>query len=121
MRHLRKVEYSESRQPVTIGPRVGVHFFLTKGELWEYEQEWRMMLPLDGAAEVVTVGESKFHLFDYPRDSIRSITLGCRMGEAHKRMMIDTLQQTPALGKPVCLQAAPDADHFRMNTTQIEY
>lgn len=121
IRHLRKVEYSDSRPPVLIDEHAALRLFLTKSKHWEYEQEWRMMLPLSLAAKVIPGAAGGFHLFDYPLECIKSVTMGCKMNDADKTRLIDALRGISASVRPTCKQASPDYEHFRINTTDFKY
>jgi hypothetical protein len=121
IRHIRKVEYSDSRPPVLIDDQAAIRLFLTKSRHWEYEQEWRMMLPLSLAAQVLPSAAGSFHLFNYPLDCIRSVTMGCRMNEVDKTRLIEALRGMASSDRPICKQASPDSGHFRINTREIDY
>lgn len=95
---IRKVEYSNDRDYLTFEDIDDNNFqkiFYKKSEEWGYEQEYRAVLPLSKASKVI--GE-KFHLFDFNRKSIRSITFGCAMDEDKKQEIIELIESDDEFG-----------------------
>lgn len=50
--------------------------FLTKHAEYSFEREWRMILPISEAHEVITRGGHEMHMWHLPPGVIRSITFG---------------------------------------------
>lgn len=73
-RHLRKVIYQQSRPTCAFTEFDGPEFFLIKSEDWSYENEWRLIKSLSDANEI----RGSIHLFSFPPQAVRSITLGIR-------------------------------------------
>jgi len=119
-RHLRKVTYSDSRPSLILSEADGFSPFLTKGLDWSYEAEWRMMLPLFEANQVIGEGPTAVHLFAYPRTAIRSVIFGCRMAEATKRDVIDILQTADEFNRVECYQASIDEEHYRLQFSPVD-
>lgn len=93
-----KVEYSDSRDFLTYEDIDEDNFhmvFYKKSEEWRYEQEYRAVLPLSEASEVKG---GKFHLFNYNKKNIRSITFGCAMDEDKKQEIIDLIKSDDTFG-----------------------
>lgn len=88
---LKKVQYSEERKYLTfedINENKFDDVFYKKSMEWEYEQEYRAVLPLDRAVEV---HNEKYHLFKINKGSINSITFGCAMSKKNKRAIIEII------------------------------
>lgn len=113
-RHLRKVIYRELRPSLVLSEVEDFSPFLTKGVDWSYEAEWRMMLPLSDASEVIGSGPTAIHLFEYPRLSIRSIIMGCRMSESKEDEIRQTLRATDELKEVPCSRVQLDDTHYRL-------
>ncbi|MEA1605735.1 DUF2971 domain-containing protein [Pseudomonas spirodelae] len=114
---LRKVEYSKLRPVVYCdGARLQEDIFLVKSEHWEYEAEWRMFLNLKNADYVVEDEElgKKYHLFSYPIEAVKSVTLGCRMKDETKDAIRKILAAIPEASRPKCLIAKLHVERFEV-------
>lgn len=102
-----KVVYSISRPAITAyDPRVAVEVYatrlitdllLTKGQDWAYEQEWRMVLPLDDEQNYPHEIDGRFHLFPIPREAFRGIVIGARASDATKLAIRTAIEASPEL------------------------
>jgi hypothetical protein len=83
--------------------------FFTKGSEWEYEKEWRMVMPLERAADPV------LGLFQFPPDLVTGVIVGCRMPkEAHEAL--NALLADDDRYRHVALRGAfLDQDHYQLN------
>lgn len=115
LRHLRKVLYSDERPSLTLSQVESFAPFLTKGNAWSYEAEWRIMLPLASASRTLEVGSEQIHLFHFPETSIVRIIFGCRMPEAQKAKIRELIAQIPKLDHIQFAEAAIDHKHYRVN------
>lgn len=120
LRRPRKVQYSEQRPAVLLKGDPGTDMLLVKSLHWQYEQEWRMVLPLVNASEVTKAGGVNYHLFDFPRESIRSITLGCRINPDKRQELLGLLTAEPSLRNATCMQATADPNYFRLNSEVVQ-
>lgn len=78
---LKKVNYSKTR-PLFIDPselQDDTESWLTKSEDWEYEQEYRILLPVE---HTVRYKEMLFYRVD--KESIKSVIIGCQVSQATK-------------------------------------
>lgn len=101
---LRRVRYQENRPIVSLMASGGLEWFETKADAWNYENEWRMFLPLSNAAEVLTVSGNPIHLFSFPPDCVREILLGARCSEQTEgalRVALKMCAQEPTFMKCV--------------------
>lgn len=71
--HPRKVEYSDRKTIVSLADVDGPSLLLRKSLDWEYEDEWRVIKPLDDADKVIS---NSIHLFDLPAAAIEGVILG---------------------------------------------
>lgn len=85
-----KVEYSNNRDYLTFADINDSNFqkiFYRKSKEWEYEQEYKVVLPLSEASII----DEKYHFFDFNKKRIRSITFDCMMDEEKKQEIIDLI------------------------------
>lgn len=101
-----KVVYADDRPAITAyepgmahtAPhieRLITQVLLTKGREWEYEREWRMVLPLNDVKAHPHTVMGRIHLFDVPAEAISVVVLGARVsGETATlvRVALDTQQ-----------------------------
>lgn len=88
-KHLRKVRYSHKRPEVTLfNPSLTKdenmdnwvnNIFWVKSIHWEYEQEWRMIYTLRDCQRIVPSKPYDIYLFPFPKESIKTVYLGCKM------------------------------------------
>lgn len=77
--HLRKVKYvdNSSKTDITLSEMHGDDILATKDKSWEYEAEWRIIVPLANANKTLE-GSDKIYLYSLPLTSISSIIIGAR-------------------------------------------
>ena len=112
LRHLRKVTYSSRRPSLTLSEVKDGSAFLTKGLEWQYEAEWRMIVPLDGASKVIGSGPEAVHLFSFPAAAVTSVILGSRMADDKKAEIQAILSNFPQYAHTHCVQATIDNEHY---------
>lgn len=79
---LKEVKYSKVR-PLFIDPseiEYDTDSWLTKSEAWAYEQEYRILLPIDFA-----VRQQDMLFYEVDKKSIKSVILGCQIGCEKKK------------------------------------
>jgi len=114
LRHLRKVAYCPTRPSLTLADVNDFSPFMTKGEDWTYETEWRMIVPLDEASKIIGEGPQAVHLFEFPAEAITVVILGCRMA-SHKKVEIrQILSDFPHFNHVRCVEAEIDNEHYRV-------
>ena len=112
LRHLRQVTYSSKRPSLTLSEVEDGSAFLMKGVEWEYEAEWRMIVPLADASHVMGTGPEAIHLFSFPAQAVTSVILGCRMLEAKKAEIQALLAALPQYAHTRCVHAAIDNENY---------
>lgn len=78
--HLRKVRYANCQSvktDLTLSEMHGDDILATKDISWEYEGEWRIIVPLASANKTLE-GPDKIYLYTVPLSSISSIIIGAR-------------------------------------------
>jgi len=76
--HLRKVIY-EDMQPIDSISKITTNILIQKNKSWEYEDEWRMLLPLKTANTKITTPEGdEVFLFEIPAAAISHIIFGLK-------------------------------------------
>ncbi|MCY1383567.1 hypothetical protein D9M68_850930 [compost metagenome] len=78
-----------------------------------------MMVDLNDASEVKIIGSNRYHLFDFPRASIRSVILGCRMDDETKMEIHQALNSFDGT-RPTILQCEVNKKMFRLDFGEIK-
>lgn len=118
LRHLREVTYSTKR-PSTSLSDMNFELFLVKSEDWAYEEEWRMLLPLAEANEVIPSKPHDIHLFKLPICSIKSVIFGHRATENTKSIVSTILAGENDKSHIYLYQANIDDQEFKINFEKI--
>lgn len=84
---LRKVIYQKEYPILDVLSDGQVNHFLIKSKDWEYEREWRMLLPQDSSVKKINALEKEFDLYELPSDAIKTIFFGCNTPEHFKNKM----------------------------------
>jgi Protein of unknown function (DUF2971). len=85
LRHLRKIDYRDKPPVINLMNANGAELFFVKSLEWEYEAEWRMLMPLSDSKTVIEKQPFPIHLFGFLPDSVKEVVLGTRMSEENKR------------------------------------
>lgn len=112
---IHKVEYSSDRDFLTFEDIDDNDFhkvFYKKSKEWGYEQEYRAVLPLSKALEVK---DNKYHLFNFNKKCIRSITFGCAMNQENKDIIVEMIKKDDEFGKIQFNHALLNDDDFCLN------
>jgi len=112
--YLRKVLYSERRPSFVLSEVEDFSPFLTKGQDWRYEAEWRMMAPLSSASKIIGDGPTARHLFEYPKSAIKSLIFGCRMTESKREEIRRVIGKTEGYANVPCIGAEVDETRYRL-------
>lgn len=119
LRALRKVIYSSKRPAITLSQPKEEDFFLTKSDHWEYEAEWRMMIPLADATKSIDTGGGAICLFEFPKDAIKSIVFGAKMPEEISRSMMDKVFTIEGYDHLSFFQAKIHPTHYGLIVDEI--
>jgi hypothetical protein len=96
---LRRIRYREERPSVVVTDMT-FDTIMTKGKDWEYEGEWRMLMPLDYAEVMMwPVKDWPIFLFAVPPSAVKTIILGCNAN-------------TDLIARVLSLRANPETEHI---------
>lgn len=87
LRHLRKIEYRDKPPVINLMQTSGAELFFVKSSKWQYENEWRMLLPLSDSDEVISKEPYPVHLFNFPLGAVKKIILGAKIADENKRIL----------------------------------
>lgn len=87
LRHLRKIDYRDKPPVINLMNASGADIFFVKSKKWEYEAEWRMLMPLSDSSMVIEKQPYPIHLFEFPIESVSEIILGARISERDKSVI----------------------------------
>jgi hypothetical protein len=110
LRYLRPIAY-QSERPSLISSSNGFDNFLVKSDHWAYEKEWRMTLPLEMADHVIVDRDREIHLYNYPREAVTAVILGCRISRCDE----DAIREMAAQIKFPVVKAKADERWFKIN------
>jgi hypothetical protein len=114
LRHLRRVEYRDSRPSGPMTGFDGVAVLLVKSQHWAYEREWRILRPLADAEVVQQATPHPICLFRYPGAAVQEIILGANIRPSAKEILAAALASNQTLGHVRLLQALLDGGDYRL-------
>jgi Protein of unknown function (DUF2971) len=118
-RHLRQIEYRNERPTGPLNAMDGVTVFVVKSSAWQYEREWRMLLPLEHASQRIETEKWPIYLFGYPADAVKEVILGASIAKETRGRVIAAALTSGVLPRAKLLQAQlPDAE-FGMSAIEI--
>jgi hypothetical protein len=91
------VVYSVGRYETNLESLDVATLFKTKSEHWIYEQEVRVIRPLEEADKVVLLEDTELYLFSIPPECFVSLRLGCRMSADRRRAITQIVRSDPGL------------------------
>jgi hypothetical protein len=116
---LRHVRYREERPSVVV-TEMTFDNIMTKGKAWEYEGEWRMLMPLDYADVKMPPHQGlPVCLFSVPPRSVKTILLGCNSDNALLARAL-TLREHPETQHIGIARARVDERHFRLHFEAVK-
>lgn len=118
MWQLRKVIYSQHRPEVNLLEAESFSPFLTKGEEWQYEAEWRMMAPLE-SADRICGDRNELHLFRFPASAIRAVILGARASSDLREAIREAIVVNEEYRHVNLYEAKVDSAHYKIHIHPI--
>lgn len=103
------IAYDPSLRVEEYAERLIRNVLLTKGLDWEYEQEWRMVLPLDDPQGFPHTVIDRLHLFPLPSTAVTAVILGARAADA------------TACGVRALLSGRPDFSHVELRQARTSH
>lgn len=120
-RHFRKVLYTEERPAVFLNNSSAVDFFYFKSKEWKYEDEWRLIVPLNNCAKRIDTGTGlPICLFAVPPLCITAVAVGVRMPEFRKLQLARELRTEAAFRHVRIEQVDIDPHVFALHRRVIE-
>ena len=113
---LRKLNYSEKRPTLQhMAEMTLIDIYFSKSLEWAYEQEWRVFKTLDRATQILNE-QAKYpvYLFDFPRESVSEIVIGCRATDDFQKSVVELVRATPEYAKTRVLRAEIDDAEFKL-------
>lgn len=111
LRHLRKIKYRRSPPVINLMKTNASELFFVKSSKWEYEVEWRMLLPLSDSRKVLDKEPYPIHLFKFPIQAIKTIILGTRISDKN-RESIKSILKKDKLSQIKLFQAYLDSSSY---------
>jgi hypothetical protein len=120
-RHFRRVVYTQERPAVFLTNSDALDFFYFKSTEWEYEHEWRLIVPLTDCAKRIdrSPSDRPVCLFRVPPECILSVIVGCRMPELEKFKLVTLARLGPVFRHVTFEQAEPDKCVFKIQRRAI--
>lgn len=113
-RHIRQVNYRDTRPSGVLTDLDGSDVFLTKCSTWSYEREWRMFMPLADADSIIETHLAKIYLYRIPSDAIVGIILGARASEQLIEKVRNFINRSPELSHVLIRSCKPDETQFAL-------
>jgi len=118
-RFLHQVQYSKQRPTFVLKNIKGFSPFIQKSDEWSYEGEWRMLMPLAMASNVIGEGPSAIHLYNFPRDTISKVIVGCKATEKTTEAIIEIIQSTVEYRSVEIMRATLDDQEYKLNFVKL--
>jgi hypothetical protein len=116
LRHLEKINYLDKPPEINLMHAAGAELFFAKSVKWEYEVEWRMLLPLSESSEKIENSPFPFYLFHFPSDAVKEVILGARVSSMD-RYAIEALMNKPKFSHVKLFQANLDPSSYEIVIT----
>lgn len=118
---LRKVVYADLPGAPSALAVDGNALLVTKGTKWSYEQEWRMLAPLQDASRALDVAGDLVHLFSLPAKALVSVVLGARASAELEGLVHDAVHGSADLAHISVSRAALDLDGQRVCVRSLQH
>lgn len=113
---LNKIKYSNNRIIFDSLVELSMESFFYKRKSWEYEKEWRMVLPLQFAS---SKKDPDIYLYDIPPSTISGVILGYKSNpELYQRLLI-LKEKNQDFRYLKIFKAIPDYSEYKMRIEQI--
>jgi Protein of unknown function (DUF2971) len=116
-----KVAYSQTRPAVALTGYKGVEALFVKSAEWEYEQEWRMVLPLSESIQTIETPWPPIHLFPLPPAALSGVILGCRMTAVSRTEILSMLANEERYAHIAVRQANLEDRTFALRLTESPF
>jgi DUF2971 family protein len=118
---LRKIDYSDRRPILSASDGdIGIALLTTKPAAWNYESEWRMLMPLSAVSEIIPAKPYDICLFDFPTHAIKSVILGHRIQIENAQRIIQAIKSSPMLEHVAMKAAVMHPTNFQLEVRLFE-
>ncbi len=90
-------------------------FFLIKSKEWEYENELRMIIPLNNSYKIIKEDNEDIYLYKLPTDCIVSIISGCKIIKNDKEKIQKIILENKKYFHIKIKQAQMDLNEYKLN------
>lgn len=92
MQKARRVDYQKDRQSLRLGKAFGMDDLRVKSDVWEWEDEWRLVARLDACTAKLR-GETPIFVYTIRKEAVVSVKFGCRTPDDFKAALAANLRQ----------------------------
>jgi hypothetical protein len=118
--HLIKVDYQDQRPQISVSSVKSFESFLVKSREWEYEDEWRMLMPSAHADLVKDNQPFDTLLYKLPINAVTKVILGHRSSEGlYKEFVNLKASDTKKYGHVEIKKMSLDQMEFKLNLIDI--
>jgi hypothetical protein len=116
----RQVEYSKERPKLVVSEIQNFDPFLVKSCEWEYEKEWRMLMPLSYTEQKISHENNiPICLFKIPLSAISGVIFGQRASDDLVDRIQNIVRTTPEAAHIVMKKISLDSIEFKLCSTPI--
>ncbi|ELV3464909.1 DUF2971 domain-containing protein [Enterobacter asburiae] len=95
------------------------NYFLIKSIDWEYEHEWRMLLPKTNADKTINTDGEEFDLYKIPSNSIKTIIFGCNSSDIFRKNMSSLICSRKDYSHVIFMQATKSKSKFEIELNTL--
>jgi len=117
--HLRKITYKDIR-PSGIFEEMSIdELFEVKSDIWEYENEWRMYLPLIDANNILDNSNMPIYLFNFPSNAISEIIIGAKASQDFINQITSIIQNNIEYNHVKLVHAKISNTHYKLDYVNV--
>ncbi|HHZ8496375.1 TPA: DUF2971 domain-containing protein [Enterobacter mori] len=94
--------------------------FLIKSSDWEYENEWRMLLPQSSSDKTININGKEYDLYKIPSSSIKSIIFGCNASENFRKDVFKLIRSRNDYSHVIFMQAIKSNTKFEIELNMLQ-
>jgi hypothetical protein len=112
--------YDPSATPEKFANTLIEALLLTKSNDWQYEREYRLILPLDDLALFPHRIHERNHLFSLPAEAVTGVILGSRSSEETRVAVKRTLATNPHMSHVRLYEAQTSDTRFEVSIQSLD-
>lgn len=117
--HLRKVVYVESRPRKSMTEMNGTDLLLLKSDIWKYENEWRMCVPISDFDIKIESIPLPICLYKIPSQAMKQVILGANMHKDDEDEIIDIIKSDNEFKHIQITKAKASPTEFSLEFTDL--